>query len=474
MNLWPLKNKELQIYGGAGMQAAKGGVFLLWANADSSYWPLGGIDTPSTSLTLFTTYRGFYHAKVSYSTEGGNRYTARFQHYYTNNITHNTQQSSISNLYYGEAQVFLSKGLPFSLNSGIAWTRNRTEAQLFGNHLAHSLSFYSMLAYTLKDLMSIEGGLRLERFVVDTIATTHDKLPFFSVFKGGIALTPLPFMNIRASYSGGYRFPSIAELFTSTSVSSLHIFPNPQLKPEISHSFETGLRLFLVKERKAKIYSFIDIAIFYSRYLNMIEYNFGVFLPDTVKPPVPLQTLLKYIGFKPLNTEEAIVKGMEIVLNLNAKLPGSIVNGVSTSLGYTYTLPYYDKNDTIYIATLSNKNSKFLKYRNKHLFTWEMSISNNFLSIDFYGMLRTRFENIDTIFIERNEFLPGFRNYWEKYNSTEYILNLMITTAIKPVLTLSFIIENLTNSEIMGRPGDIQPPRTFKLQLNYKLGSPGS
>jgi outer membrane receptor protein involved in Fe transport len=35
--------------------------------------------------------------------------------------------------------------------------------------------------------------------------------------------------------------------------------------------------------------------------------------------------------------------------------------------------------------------------------------------------------------------------------------------------TLSMVIKNLTNTEYMGRPGDIQPQRSFSLRFSGKL-----
>jgi outer membrane receptor protein involved in Fe transport len=40
---------------------------------------------------------------------------------------------------------------------------------------------------------------------------------------------------------------------------------------------------------------------------------------------------------------------------------------------------------------------------------------------------------------------------------------------INSTLSLSLAVKNITNSEYMGRPGDIQPQRNFSLRLTGRL-----
>ena len=40
---------------------------------------------------------------------------------------------------------------------------------------------------------------------------------------------------------------------------------------------------------------------------------------------------------------------------------------------------------------------------------------------------------------------------------------------INNILTLSLAVKNITNTEYMGRPGDIQPQRNFSLRLAGKF-----
>ena len=70
----------------------------------------------------------------------------------------------------------------------------------------------------------------------------------------------------------GYRFPSMAELFVTTNVSDIEIFPNPELRSEKGWSSEIGLKQAV---RLGRFRSFIDIAAFIMRYDDMMEFTFG-------------------------------------------------------------------------------------------------------------------------------------------------------------------------------------------------------
>ena len=77
---------------------------------------------------------------------------------------------------------------------------------------------------------------------------------------------------IRSSWGQGYRFPSMAELFVTTNVSDIEIFPNPELRSEKGWSSEIGLKQAV---QFGKFRSFIDIAAFIMRYDDMMEFTFG-------------------------------------------------------------------------------------------------------------------------------------------------------------------------------------------------------
>ena len=64
----------------------------------------------------------------------------------------------------------------------------------------------------------------------------------------------------------------MAELFVTTNVSNIEIFPNPELRSEKGWSSEIGLKQAV---QFGRFRSFIDIAAFIMRYDDMMEFTFG-------------------------------------------------------------------------------------------------------------------------------------------------------------------------------------------------------
>ena len=86
----------------------------------------------------------------------------------------------------------------------------------------------------VNDWLTLQGGLRAEGFAGDTIATDARSLGRVNP-NIGITVSPLAGLQLFATYAEGWRPPSIRELNGQASVS-----PNPDLRPEVSKSFEIG------------------------------------------------------------------------------------------------------------------------------------------------------------------------------------------------------------------------------------------
>jgi iron complex outermembrane receptor protein len=96
---------------------------------------------------------------------------------------------------------------------------------------------------------------------------------------------------LRASYGQGYRFPCIAEKFIRTSAAGLEIYPNEQLQPEYGQSAEIGVKQGIVL---GKFKSYLDVAIFWMEYTDMMEFTFGQYGRPLIDP-------LFGLGFKSIN-----------------------------------------------------------------------------------------------------------------------------------------------------------------------------
>ncbi len=145
-------------------------------------------------------------------------------------------------------------------------------------------------------------------------------------------------------------------------------------------------------------------------------------------------------------------------------------NGINTSLsgGYTFIYPVEFNKET-------NKNTNtFLKYRRKH--SIKINLTTGFKKWEsgvnlFY---RSKLLNIDEVFLNpttRESILPGFYDYWLADNKGYILLDANLGYKLTKILTVSIAVKNLTNTEYMGRPGDIQPQRNFSIRLSgpYKF-----
>ena len=75
-------------------------------------------------------------------------------------------------------------------------------------------------------------------------------------------------------------------------------------------------------------------------------------------------------------------------------------------------------------------------------------------------------ENIDSYFVV---FFPGMTEYREAHHKGDYIFDSRVAYQVHKNAKISFIVNNMFNREVMGRPMDIQPPRVYVLQLTLKF-----
>src|ERR1700756_2819314 len=146
------------------------------------------------------------------------------------------------------------------------------------------------------------------------------------------------------------------------------VFPNPDLKPETSQSFEAGIKQgFKIGGFKG----YIDATGFYQSYKNTIEFLFGEWDPS-----------IAIAGFKFVNTGDSRVRGLDF--SLAATTPETNKKfGVTTLIGYTYVEPVsltpnyvYAQYNPIgggttqqlsYKSTSMDTVGNIMKYRYKHL-----------------------------------------------------------------------------------------------------------
>ena len=348
---------------------------------------------------------------------------------------------------YGEYQFWYKVSEIMNLTAGISENWSSITSNFFGDHNGVNLAGFTQLEFRPLSRLKLVGGLRFEQNILDG---ERDKI--VPVFRTGINWQAADYTFIRASFGQGYRYPSIAEKHAATTLGSVRIFPNPFVSAESGWTSELGVKQGIaLGETRGQV----DLSVFFAQNSNMIEYIFGLY-PDQV-------TGISELGFQATNVEQSRVYGTEVEILLNrsfGKLEMTLMGG------YTFIYPVE------YNSFTHHNTDVYLKYRRKH--TGKLSLNSTWKrfkgGLDFY--VRSKTLSIDDVFLNpltREEILPGFFDYWQADNTGYFLVDANAGYDLTRALTISLAVKNITNTEYMGRPGDIQPQRNFSLRLSGKF-----
>ena len=415
--------------------------FVLWQDADSGAL----IQNPQNILKQ----EGFGitadpYIYYSHSPKYMHEFQSRFQ-LTMNNYPKNTNNNSDAYSFYSEYRFVYKPLDQLSINLGITEMYNSILSSFYGNHNGINVAGYTQFNYTPINKLKTVAGIRFEHYALDG---NEDGVK--PIFRAGVNYKLLKFTFLRASFGQGYRYPSIAEKHAFTTLGAVRIFPNPEILPESGWSAELGLKQGV---SLAGYRGQFDLAAFYTQNVDLIQYEFGIYtLSDS---------LVADYGFKALNIENSRVYGFEIEMAFTKSIQNLLL-GIDG--GYTFIHP-------VEFNPVSSQTSEvYLKYRNKS--TAKLLLFSSYKKWD--GQLtyiyKSKMLNIDNVFLHpltREQFLPGFYEYWRGHNTGHSVIDIQVGYRIVKNSTLSFSVKNVLNTEYMGRPGDIQPPRNYSLQ--YKL-----
>lgn len=354
----------------------------------------------------------------------------------------NSDASSI----YGEYQLTFEPDDNFGIVAGLASTFSRIVANLYGDHNGVNMAGFAQAEGTPIKNVKLVAGIRLENNRLDGI---NDKLA--TVFRTGFNWQVAGYTYIRGSFGQGYRYPSIAEKYASTTLGAVRIYPNPFIEPETGWTSEIGIKQGIAA---GTITGQADVSVFLIQNKNMIEYIFGYY-PD-------IRTDQYNFGFQASNIEQSRIHGFETEFILH--IPGKI--STSLSGGYTYIHPV-----EINIFT-GRSTGNYLKYRRKHSVKIVADAGFRRISGSIGIYYRSRLLSIDNVFTDeltRENILPGFYDYWTTHNTGYFMMDSSISYELTKKFSLSVAVKNLTNTEYTGRPGDIQPHRNFSLRFSGKF-----
>ncbi len=414
--------------------------FVLWENA-----AYGALKQDTSTVSLL---HGSYLAVDPFiSYKNGGRFThelrTRFQ-FAGNRFPVREQNNSDAYLLYTDYQTTFRAAPFLDITAGLTGTVSRVISHFYGDHSGLNIAGFTQLDVRPLPKLQVVAGVRVEQNSVDNIM---DKV--VPIFRTGINWQVAEYTFLRGSFGQGYRYPSIAEKFASTTLGSVRIFPNPFVNPESGWSAEAGIKQgILLGETRGQA----DISVFMSENKNMIEYLFGSY-------PDPVTGIFSY-GFLATNIENSRVYGTETEFSLSRKI-GSVT--ASATGGYTYIYP-------VEFNQATHKNTDlYLKYRRKHSALLALGASYKRYDLGLNLFAKSKILRIDDVFLNpltREQILPGFYDYWQTHNTGYFSMDGNAGYKISNVLTLSVAVKNITNTEYMGRPGDIRPQRNYSVRLS--------
>jgi len=417
--------------------------FILWEDA-----AFGALKQDTSTVSRLHSYFFSADPYVSLNRNGRVKHDIRMRLQSSENrFPVRTANNAGSFSAYGEYQFSYRISDHFNLTAGFSEIWSNITSNFFGDHRGLNIAGFAQLEARPVSRLKIIGGVRVEQNILDG---ERDRL--VPVFRTGVNWQAAEFTFLRASFGQGYRYPSIAEKYATTTLGSVRVFPNPAVEPESGWSTEIGvMQGFMIGEFRGEG----DLSFFFSQNSDMIEYIFGVH-----QDPF---TGLSDLGFKATNVEQSRIYGGEMEVMMSRSF-GKIKTTMAG--GYTYIYPVE------YNAYTNQNTDVFLKYRRKHSAKLGLTVAAGRIEIGSDLYLKSKTLNIDNVFLNfttREDILPGFYEYWLENNTGYFLIDGNIAYSLSETLKLSFALKNATNTEYMGRPGDIQPHRNFSLRLSGRF-----
>jgi outer membrane receptor for ferrienterochelin and colicins len=346
--------------------------------------------------------------------------TSYYRNYFKDNA--DIPNESTSNLYRGEVQLHSNITNYLVITGGVEGTLSNVESSLFGNPDAFSIGAYAVGDITFNFPLIASLGLRYDYSKLDSLDGSGAVSP-----KLGLNYKISKELILRSSIGSGFRAPTTAEAFTSTSTGGITVKPNPNIKSEYSLTFEFGVNYYPVQ------FINLDLAVFQNEYYDMIE------------PGVDPTDGLVYFS----NLVRARIQGFE-ASTIFYLLP----NELSLSFNYTY----------LWARDLESGTA--LRYRPRHIFysgldfrKWNFDFGINF-------RYTSRVEEIDDELVELGIVVDG--DLRVPVYTTDIKLGYNFITYGLP-LNIYLNVKNLFNYNYVELIGNIRKIRNYSFGLNIAI-----
>jgi outer membrane receptor for ferrienterochelin and colicins len=394
------------------------GNFLYWKNSRNALIPpeRNANDRVETDRYLFgLIYSGLVKDNLLLNVRA-----SYYRNYFIDNET--PANESASNLYRGEVQLHSTLNKNVSLTGGVEEIATTVRSNLFGDTHSFQTGIYLTSDFKFEFPLIATVGVRYDYSKLDTLDGTGDVSP-----KIGLNYKFLKNLVFRTAFGIGFRAPTIAEAFTSTSTGGITVKPNPEILPENNYTYEIG-----VNYNYLALFN-LDVAVFFSKYKNLIEPVFD-----------PSDGLVFFS-----NVLEAQINGLEAGITVFI-LPEVL----DLTVNYTYMLA----EDVL--------SGKALRYRPKNILYAGLNFNKwNFQSgIDFRYI--SRVEEIDDELVDLGIVVDG------DLRVPTYSLDLNFGYSFISMdlpLSIYLNLKNIFNYNYVELVGNIRPIRSYSFGFNLAI-----
>lgn len=395
-------------------------------------------------------------------------------------VTNNASQSTNATTIFGVYEFSTKFPHVYGLNmvTGVSAMKTYSNSPLYAasgspKNTVFNAAIYAEFSKKFGNRINVILGIRGEHYSIND--TTNYTKP---ILRGGLNYQVGKASFLRASLGQGYRFPSIAEKYISTSFGSFGVFDNLDLKPEEGINMEVGFKQGF---KFWKFFGYFDASLFWQEYQNTVEYLFGFWSP-TYTPALA--------GFKFVNTGRSRVTGLEISQTAQSKWGKE--NQINFIIGYTYVNPISLEPDKVfakdynpsgngefsYNSTSVNPETKILKYRFKHTLKFDLEYKKKALSIGVSGRFFSKVLNVDKAifdFEDATKLIGGdfppllYQDYFYQENKGRMIFDMRVAYEFGEHQKLSLISTNLLNETYSLRPLKAEAMRSIILQYVLKF-----
>lgn len=404
--------------------------------------------------------------------------------YYLNHNKNNTNQSTLSDSYYGEAQAQKRwEDIQLAITAGVVGKWNLVDAELYGDEKFKDQNYAAYVQADKKffDKLSVAFGLRgemnqfkgkTEQRIVPRIGLNYEVIKDITY--------------IRASYGQGYRYPTIAEKFAKTNLGEVKVkvgggsvpvrigvFQNSNLTSETGWSAELGIKQGFRIGGEEGWKGFIDLAGFINEYQNMMEFSFTApaTLAEILDPKVG-------IGFQSQNVGDTRIYGADLTVAGKGDLFGLPTTAL---IGYTYINPKFVNFDSL-TNSRSSADYNILKYRFNHTIKTDietvikkvvLGVSLEYTS--FMEAIDQAFERveIDThsgLGVFSETVIPDLEKYRQVIDGRPIIqLDVRIGYNFTSKSNLALLVKNVLNREQALRPALIDAPRNYTIKFSHEF-----